>query len=152
MEKAYFIFLINFIFCNFINAQKTSLAISKPITDEYFGIKIIDEYRNLEDLKDQNTIGWMRSQTDYSNSILNTIPNRNYYFEKRLELDKRQGYSISDLKIISNDKYFYLKRSAGEKTAKVYYRQGFEGKEELLYDPVNFNNKLEGKHNYIKAV
>ncbi|MCT2407391.1 prolyl oligopeptidase family serine peptidase [Chryseobacterium antibioticum] len=143
------IFSLSLFIMIFHKAQKNNPALSVPATDEHFGIKIIDEYRNLENLKDQNTIDWMRSQTDYSNSLLNTIPNRNYYLEKRLELDRRQGYSISDLKIISNDKYFYLKRSAGEKTAKVYYRQGFEGKEELLYDPANFNSNLEGKHNYI---
>ncbi len=143
------IFSLSLFIMIFPKAQKNNPALSVSVTDDHFGIKITDEYRNLEDLKDQNTVDWMRSQTDYSNTLLNTIPNRNYYLEKRLELDKRQGYSISDLKIISNDKYFYLKRSAGEKTAKVYYRQGFEGKEELLYDPASFNNTLEGKHNYV---
>ncbi len=143
------IFSLSLFIMIFPKAQKNNPALSVSVTDDHFGIKITDEYRNLEDLKDQNTVDWMRSQTDYSNTLLNTIPNRNYYLEKRLELDKRQGYSISDLKIISNDKYFYLKRSAGEKTAKVYYRQGFEGKEELLYDPGSFNNTLEGKHNYV---
>ncbi|NML58269.1 prolyl oligopeptidase family serine peptidase [Chryseobacterium cheonjiense] len=133
----------------FHKAQKNNPALSIPVTDEHFGIKIVDEYRSLENLKDQNTIDWMRSQTDYSNSLLSTIPNRSYYLEKRLELDKRQGYSISDLKITSNDKYFYLKRSAGEKTSKIYYRQGFEGEESLLYDPSNFNSNSEISHNYV---
>lgn len=132
-----------FLIINLFKAQKNNLALSIPAKEEYFGIKIIDEYRNLENLKDLNTTDWMRSQTNYSNSVLSKIPKRNYYVEKRLELDKRQGYSILDLKITGNDKYFYLKRNAGEKTAKVYYRSGFEGEEELLYDPANFISPLE---------
>lgn len=140
----YKLFLILFfLIINIFKAQKNNLALSMPVQEEYFGIKIIDEYRNLENLKDLNTTDWMRSQTNYSNSVLSKIPKRNYYVEKRLELDKRQGYSILDLKITRNDKYFYLKRNAGEKTAKVYYRSGFDGEEELLYDPTNFNFPLE---------
>lgn len=132
------IFVITFFAIVFLNGQKTNFAQSVPVTDEYFGIKITDQYRNLEDLQDNQTISWMKSQTDYTTSLLSKIPNRNYYLDKRLEFDKRQGYYVSNLKITSNDKYFYLKRNAGEKTEKVYYREGFTGKEQLLYDPASF--------------
>lgn len=135
------IFIITIFFTVNVYSQKNNLAPSIPVTDEYFGSKIVDEYRNLEDLKDPTVSNWMRSQTDYANSELDKIPNRKYYVEKRLELDKRQGYSISDLKITSNDKYFYLKRNAEEKTSKLYFKSGFNEKEELLYDPSNFKSK-----------
>ncbi|WP_260255433.1 prolyl oligopeptidase family serine peptidase, partial [Elizabethkingia anophelis] len=48
------------------------------------------------------------------------------------------GYSVSDLRLTSNDKYFYLKRNVGEKSAKVYYRKGYNGSEIMLYDPSDF--------------
>lgn len=131
-----------------LNAQKTNLSASVPATDEYFGTKIADEYRNLENLEDTQTVNWMKSQNDYTNSILNQIPKRNYYLEKRLELDKRQGYSVSDLKITSSDKYFYLKRNANENVAKLYYREGFLGEEKLLYDPLTYKDK-EQNHEFI---
>jgi prolyl oligopeptidase len=135
------IFIITIFFTVSVYSQKKNLAPSISVTDEYFGTKIVDEYRNLEDLKDSSVSNWMRSQNDYANLELDKIPNRKYYVEKRLELDKRQGYSISDLKITSNDKYFYLKRNAEEKTSKLYFKAGFGGKEELLYDPSNFKSK-----------
>ncbi|SUX48872.1 prolyl oligopeptidase family serine peptidase [Chryseobacterium indoltheticum] len=131
-----------------LNAQKTNLSASVPATDEYFGTKIADEYRNLENLEDTQTVNWMKSQNNYTNSILNQIPKRNYYLEKRLELDKRQGYSVSDLKITSSDKYFYLKRNANENVAKLYYREGFLGEEKLLYDPLTYKDK-EQNHEFI---
>ncbi|HAY3508822.1 prolyl oligopeptidase [Elizabethkingia anophelis] len=132
------IFIITIFFTLFVNAQSNNLALSTAVTDEYHGIKVLDQYRNLENLKDPVTISWMKSQTDYANSVLSSISNRNYYLNKRLDFDKRAGYSVSDLRLTSNDKYFYLKRNVGEKSAKVYYRKGYNGSEIMLYDPSDF--------------
>lgn len=132
----------------FITSQKTNLAPSKPAIDEYFGYKVVDDYRNLENLDDSQTLNWMKSQTVNSNSVLDLIPKRSYYSEKRLELDRRQKYSISNLKITSNDKYYYLKKRGNEKTAKLYFRDGFSGSEELLYDPINYR-RSEVDHEFI---
>lgn len=142
------IFIIICFFSIFSYSQKTNLSPSKPVTESYFGTKVIDEYRNLESLEDPNTINWIKSQTAYTNTILDQIPKRNYYVEKRLELDKRQGYSVSDLKITGNDKYFYLKKNENEKVAKLYYKDGLSGKEELLYDPVNYKNNKRN-HDFV---
>lgn len=131
------------------HAQKTNLPPSVPATDEYFGVKISDDYRNLENLDDTNTINWMKSQTAYTNSILDQIPNKNYYLDKRLEFDKRQGYSLTNLKMASNDKYFYLKKNDTEKVAKLYSREGLSGKEELLYDPSSYRNNEKTNHEFV---
>lgn len=146
------IFIITFFTSLFFDAQKISLAPSKPVTDVYFGTKIIDEYRNLENIEDLSTSKWMKFQTNYTNSLLNKISKKNYYLQKRLEFDERQGYAVSDLKITYNDKYFYLKKNANEKVAKLYYREVFSGKEELLYDPSTFISTYKNensKHEYI---
>lgn len=132
----------------YINAQKTNLAPSKPVTDKYFETNIVDEYRNLENVDDPQTLNWMRSQTAYTNSVLELIPKKDYYLQKRLEIDKRQGNSISHLKISANNKYFYLKKKGDEKVDKLYYRNGFSGKEELLYDPVHYKSS-EPHHNFV---
>lgn len=142
------IFIIICVFYISLNAQKNNPAPSVPATNEYFGTRIVDEYRNLENLEDPLTMKWMKTQTEYTISILNQIPKRSYYLEKRLELDKKQGYSISDLKITNNDKYFYLKKKGDEKVAKLYYREGFLGKEELLYNPADFKNS-DANHEFI---
>ncbi len=46
------IFIVICLISVFFNAQKTDFAPSKLVTEEYFGTKIEDEYRNLEDLKE----------------------------------------------------------------------------------------------------
>ncbi|WBV55823.1 prolyl oligopeptidase family serine peptidase [Chryseobacterium daecheongense] len=144
------IFIIITFVSNFLYSQ-ASLAPSIPVTDSYYGATVIDEYRNLENLNDDRTKQWINAQNIYTDSVLNKVPNKNYYLDKRLELEKRQGYFISDLKIISNNKYFYLKRNGDEKYAKLYYKDGFDGKEEMLYDPSNFisSTKSEEEHEFI---
>lgn len=132
----------------YINAQKNNLAPSKPVTDKYFETYVVDEYRNLENVDDAQTLKWMKSQTAYTNSVLELIPKKDYYLQKRLEIDKRQGNSISHLKISGNNKYFYLKKKGDEKVDKLYYRNGFSGEEELLYDPVHYKSS-EPHHNFV---
>ena len=142
MKKKYLLLFINSV-SSLVIAQKTNLAPSVPVTDEYHGIKVVDEYRNLENLKDPATINWMKSQTDYANSIVGKLPYKEYFINERLKFDKRSGYWISDLKITGNDLYFYLKKSAAEKKQKLYYRKGLKGKEQLLYDPETFVSTLD---------
>jgi len=142
------IFFITCLLSVFSNAQKNNLAPYKPITDEYFGSKVMDKYRNLENLDDPQTLKWMKSQTDYTYSVLDLIPKRTFFLEKRLELDKRQGYSVSNMNITRNNKYFYLKKKGDEKIAKLFYREGLLGKEELLYDPITYKSN-EISHSFI---
>ncbi|WP_407508890.1 prolyl oligopeptidase family serine peptidase [Elizabethkingia anophelis] len=141
MKKKYLLLFINSV-SSLVIAQRTNLAPSVPVTDDYHGIKVVDEYRNLENLKDPTTINWMKSQTDYANSIVGKLPYKEYFINERLKFDKRSGYWISDLKITRNDLYFYLKKSSDEKVQKLYYRKGLKGKEQLLYDPETFVSTL----------
>ncbi|TLX26036.1 prolyl oligopeptidase [Chryseobacterium indologenes] len=131
------------------HAQQSNLPPSVRATDEYFGVKISDDYRNLENLDDTNTMNWMKSQTSYTKSVLDLIPSKNYYLNKRLEFDKRQGYSLTNLKVTSNEKYFYLKKNDTEKVAKLYSREGLSGKEELLYDPSSYRSNEKTNHEFV---
>jgi prolyl oligopeptidase len=151
IHRLIFIFFIHIIF-GMLNAQKIKLAPSKPVTENYFGIKVVDEFRNFENLRDPSVINWMQSQTNYSDSVLNKIPNKEYYVNKRIEFDQRQSFSVDRINITENDFCFYLKKKAEENTAKLYYRKGFKGIETEIFNPENYNPKSDKKYiiNYIK--
>ena len=151
IHRLIFIFFIHIVF-GMLNAQKINLALSKPVTEDYFGIKVVDEFRNFENLKDPSVINWMQSQTNYSDSVLNKIPNKEYYVNKRIEFDQRQSFSVDRINITENDFCFYLKKRADENTAKLYYRKGFQSTETEIFNPENYNPKSDKKYiiNYIK--
>lgn len=122
-----------------ISAQnKPQPAPEVIVTDNYFGETISDPYRYLENLNDTKVIDWMKSNADYAREKLNEIPERENLIAKLKEFDSRRESVISDLKITKNNTYFYLKRNANEANPKLYYRQGFEGVEKLLFDPLTY--------------
>jgi prolyl oligopeptidase len=125
--------------------EKPPLAQVKPVEDEYFGKKISDPYRYMEDLQDPEVKQWFKAQADYSRSVLNSIPGRQSLLNKMREFDSRKSLSISHLNITDNNRYFYLKTTPADETGKLYFRDGYEGTESLLYDPQTFSTDRSRK-------
>lgn len=115
--------------------NKPPLAQVMPVEDTYFGMKVSDPYRYMENLKDTAVLQWLKLQSEYSRSVLNSISGRQPLIDKMFEFDKRKSSKINNLAITENDKYFYLKTTPADETGKLFYREGYEGKEILLYDP-----------------
>jgi prolyl oligopeptidase len=138
--------------CSQDKLERPPLAPSQLAVDDYFGVKVSDEYRNLENLKDSVVIDWMQQQQNYTTKILSAIPKRDIFIQKLQELDSQKSFEISRLKVTNNDMYFYLKRLADEDLGKLYYRKGLNGEEQLLYDVANYekNNFTSYKIDYIQ--
>ena len=111
------------------------------VSDTYFGKKIEDSYRWLENIKDPKVLDWFKGQENFTNSQLAKIPNQNKIIQELKELDK-----IITVKYIpvafEGGKYFYKKRLPDESVFRLYYKNGTNGKETLLFDPQNY---LAGK-------
>lgn len=126
---------------------KPQPAPEKIVVDEYFGEKIEDPYRYLENLNDPNVVTWMKANADYARAKLNEVPERQNLFKKLKELDARKESTISDLQITENDHYFYLKRNANEENGKLYQRIGYKGTEKLLFDPETYKKTAGVNYN-----
>jgi prolyl oligopeptidase len=135
------------------NKQKPPLAKISPVEDEYFGIKISDPYRYMENLQDSSVQRWIKTQADYSRSILNNIPGRQKLIDKMKEFDGRKSAQIDHVIITDNNCYFYLKTTPADETRKLYYRDEYEGKEILLYDPETYSSDTTKKFviNFVSA-
>ena len=117
--------------------------ISKTIevSDTYFGTTVTDPYRWLEDVKNPEVTNWFKTQADYTNTELAKISNQDKLIQEFQQHDAMR--SVSYLPRAKRDgKYFYRKRLPSEQVSKLYYRQGENGKEILLFDPQKY---IEGK-------
>ena len=107
----------------------------KPAVDEYFGVKITDPYRNIENLEDPEVKTWMKAQADHARQTLDGIPGRAALIDKMKDFDGRKASRVADLRILENDRYFYLKTRPQDQQPKLYQRDGYKGTETLLFDP-----------------
>ncbi len=130
------IFLVAGLFLNqIIYAQYNYPATpEKAVVDNYFGIKITDNYRWLEDIKDPEVQKWFKSQSDFSHSIIDKIPHREDLFKRMKEVQNMNGDSFDAIYQRENT-YFYSKTKKSENLSKLYSRDLLTGKEILIFDP-----------------
>lgn len=111
------------------------------VSDMYFGTKIDDPYRWLENVKDENVVQWLKAQDDFAENAIAKFPNQDKLIAEMREYDKIGADKIWPIAKGGN-KYFYRKKIKGEQLYKIFYREGLDGKETLLFDPSNY---IEGK-------
>jgi prolyl oligopeptidase len=105
----------------------------RPVTDEYFGTKIVDPYRYMENLKDPEVQAWMKSQNDYTHANLDAIPGRAHLLARIKQLD--QTVPQVQAQRLPGDVYLIMKRLPMEDVVKLYIRRGINGEDKLLVDP-----------------
>jgi len=110
----------------------------RPVTEEYFGTKVVDPYRYMENLKDPAVEAWFKGQNDYTRATLARIPGRDALLAKIKKLDESAPSRVFDVRRLPGGRYFYQKRLASEDVPKIYMRDGLDGQEKLLVDPGTF--------------
>ena len=115
-------------------ASPPQAAPIRPVTDDYFGTKIIDNYRWMENLKSPETQHWMRAQADYTRATLDALPGYPALLKRIGELDSSQPSQVSSPQIVSG-RYYSLRTPRGAQSPKLYVRVGVHGTDDLLIDP-----------------
>jgi len=105
----------------------------RPATDVYFGTKVVDPYRWMENLKSPEVQSWMKAQNDYTRDYLSRLPGRDALIERVKSLDNA-ATRVGGVSLCGG-RYFYLKLTPADQTPKVYVRDGLNGTERLLADP-----------------
>ena len=103
-------------------------------TDVYFGKTYKDPYRWLEDLKDKDVEAWFKAQADLTDALLAKLPGRDALVDEWMALDKLKPAAYSAISY-EHGRVFYKKTLGGENVGKLYFREGWNGTEKLLYDP-----------------
>ena len=116
------------------SVQRPPLPPVKPVTDIYYGTKVLDPYRYMENLADPEVLSWIEGENDYTRAVLAGLPGRERLLKRIAELDQSAA-DIGRVRRLPGDFYLYTKLLAGEDTYKLYIRKGLTGKERLLLDP-----------------
>jgi prolyl oligopeptidase len=114
---------------------KQPVAPVRPVTDDYYGTKIVDSYRYMENLNDPDVQSWFKNQDAYTRAALASIPGRDKLLARIRELRNSVPARVFGVKRLPGDLYFYQERLAGQQIPKLYMRQGLKGEERLLVDP-----------------
>lgn len=101
------------------------------ITD-YFGVKIADPYRWLENDNSEETKQWVVAQNKVTDAYLEQIPFRSRVKERLTAIWNFEKLSAPFKK---GKYYFYYKNNGVQNQSVLYYREGLSGEEKMLLDP-----------------
>ncbi len=114
----------------------------QPVTDTYYGVKVTDPYRWMENMDNAETQQWFKAQGALTTQWLGRIEGRAALREEILQLYNmsRPSRLGADLEIYErNNRFFYRKEKPGQPVATICYREGRNGPEKVLADPANFS-------------
>ncbi len=124
--------------------QSPPTARVENVDDEYWGIKVDDPYRYMENLGDPYVKQWIKGQADYTATILANLPARESLLNRLMELDSGKPFSTYSYTYLQDGTLIFKKRFAGENLAKLYIHNS-SGEEKLLVDPEKVEAE-EGEH------
>ena len=103
------------------------------VSETFHGVTVDDPYRWLEQQNAARTRTWIEQQTWYARTYLDRIPGRDGIRQRVRELLAIETYD--SLKRVG-DRYFFRKRLPDQEQPCIYMREGPEGCDELLVDPL----------------
>jgi len=118
--------------------QKEAVKLSYPETkkvdqvDDYFGTKVPDPYRWLEDDNAADTLAWVEAQNKVTFGYLDTIPYRPKIKERLTEIFNYPRYS-SPFRV--GEHYFFYKNDGLQNQSVCYIQKGLDGAPEVFFDP-----------------
>ncbi len=108
-----------------------------PVVDDYFGTKITDNYRWLEDAKSPATRAFIDAQNAYTAQYFKQTRIRPQVVE---DLTALENVSETSAPFERANNYFFVRRLAGEQQFSIYVRHGWKGKDERLLDPAKLSS------------
>ncbi len=120
------------------NMNKVKYPITKKVdtVDTYFGKKVSDPYRWLEDDKSPEVADWVKAQNDVTNEYLNKIPYRPKIKERLSEI---WNYTSMTPPFKEGGKYFFFKKEGLQNQSVLYMQSSLKAEPQLLLDPNTFS-------------
>ena len=127
-------FSIFFFFMTQLSIAQIKYPDTKKVSqsDDYFGTKVADPYRWLEDDNSEETKAWVTEENKVTAAYLATIPFRDKVRKRLEEMWNYPKYSSP----FKKGEYYYFYKNDGLQNQSVLYRQkGLSGPPEIFIDP-----------------
>jgi prolyl oligopeptidase len=132
---------------------------SDTAIDYYFGKKVIDPFRNLEDLNNPQVKSWIKYQNELYDTIIHSITNRNQ-LDVEIENFKKIRKKWADFPRIVNNRLFYpfgffedddIERlgytdSIHEEPIEIFNTKEINSKDKSIYSFNYYEPSLDGKY------
>lgn len=105
-------------------------------TDEYFGTKVADPYRWLEDDNSAETKAWVTAQNQVTEAYLAKIPYRAAIKQKLQERVNFARYGLGEQRA---GNVLFFQNSGLQNQSVLMAQKGFDGKADVLLDPNTFS-------------
>lgn len=103
-----------------------------PVTDDYHGRKVIDNYRWLEDVESDETAQWVEAENNVTRAYLDALPSRE---PMRKRLEQLWNYERFSLPEKEGSTYFYSHNNGLQNQSLLYVSESLGEERRLLLDP-----------------
>ncbi len=100
--------------------------------DDYFGTKVGDPYRWMEDVDSPAVQEWIEQENRLTRSILDSVPQRQAMHQRLMDLINFERYTAP---VRKGARYFYSHNSGLQNQNVIYWTEGLNGEPNVLLDP-----------------
>lgn len=100
--------------------------------DEYFGVKVADPYRWLENDTSQQTTAWVEAENKVTNAYLQKIPFREKLLKRMTELVNYEKISAPRKR---HGKWYFYKNNGLQNQSVLYVKDNLNGEARVFLDP-----------------
>ncbi len=118
--------------------QKDNMPLKYPTTktvdtvDTYFGTKVADPYRWLEDDRSKETEAWVKAENKLTFDYLNQLPGKKEVAQRLSDL---YNYPRVSAPHKVGDYFFFSKNNGLQNQSVTFFKKGENGKETVFLDP-----------------
>ncbi|MEO1515063.1 MAG: prolyl oligopeptidase family serine peptidase [Bacteroidota bacterium] len=107
------------------------------VADDYFGKRIADPYRWLEDDNSPQTKAWVKSENQLTDEYISQVPYRD---ELSQRLEKLWNYERFSPPFEEGGRYYYFKNDGLQNQSALYAQNSLDGAASLVLDPNKFSD------------
>jgi prolyl oligopeptidase len=118
-----------------MNAQRVKYPESTrgTVVDDYFGTRVPDPYRWLEELDSPRTLAWVKTQNQFTGAYFAQFPLRDSIRTRLTELFNYARVGIPE--VVAGNRIFYRRNTGLQNQAVLYMRTDAAGNPTTVLDP-----------------